>query len=961
MSYDFVGLENLPNVYFKKISLSNNDLDTFKVTTSLVLIDEIFEGFFVWSEDNIIFDFLKISLILTSNDQLINSLSNGTIDPMPSMLKKDRVLMSGTNIQEIPIKNFLLSKDSNTKRFSINTSFLAPVGAQNLSLFAFAYIDSKELSNSLKISLTGPLSRYYGSTISENVIVNGEIERRSFIYKKTGGEIWSGPVHQNVAGDWMAGSFHTSEQHARLVREEVLNTKIVDKRKESIPSRSPIDFSGGPLFSELLTSFNNEADLIGLFSIDFRTLLLTKTEYGKKMFNVSKGFFEEFAKNIRINSIEIRRQQVKFDASTNKLGTRKYSQTLVGQYKTIEATVENVQGLVNTDKLSQLYISTDPLIKTFQFIDTEMSEKSRGEFRYEVVMSFIDSTKSYLQGLIFQMQKNTSQLKVEIEMLFRPSRYDRVNDRLREGVQVPDIFNQSIENYYNNLAIFVEIDEDKKRELIENQKKSFNRENYTNREAENFLLEYSLLVTKMKRKFDLQEVTSNFSGGVRPSKSVSKGLTLVRHDFENIVNFSSVGSSYDYLGIKSNKSMPSFTIEEYMKRAEMESNRFFDNTRSKNSNDLYDLDTESAEAIKDLSFSKVLFFSPLSFKFKEQVKDLTSLQDLDSDGVATNFITHISEKSSDPRFSSSTIRKEKKVQPKKPSKKPRRSIRKKRFGRTKFNFKRTPFKINNLKTEDYLEVSKYLGPNSEMVNIETNLKEVSNSPNTEQVETKVAITNGLSVKREKKSFDLQTKNNIFEKFKSSPKFKVDKLRRIPTSIKALFNSRSSAAKNNILESESDILKDAETKVSTEMIFHASQKVEYFSGFESDVNGVPNVLRPKWEEITPTALKNNKRLLCRMKYAEIPELDIRPAPEFKLLAQNSTFIISDEEISSKITMTEEVVEQDLESQIELPEVDKIVFASSNPIVQNPNRKNQLAKLESKEEEGGRTSGQINRYR
>jgi hypothetical protein len=61
------------------------------------------------------------------------------------------------------------------------------------------------------------------------------------------------------------------------------------------------------------------------------------------------------------------------------------------------------------------------------------------------------------------------------------------------------------------------------------------------------------------------------------------------------------------------------------------------------------------------------------------------------------------------------------------------------------------------------------------------------------------------------------------------------------------------------------------------------------------------------------------------------------------------------------MTEEVVEQDLESQIELPEVDKIVFASSNPIVQNPNRKNQLAKLESKEEEGGRTSGQINRYR
>ena len=47
MSYDFVGLESLPNVYVEKITLSNNDQNTFKVDVSILMIDELFDGFFV--------------------------------------------------------------------------------------------------------------------------------------------------------------------------------------------------------------------------------------------------------------------------------------------------------------------------------------------------------------------------------------------------------------------------------------------------------------------------------------------------------------------------------------------------------------------------------------------------------------------------------------------------------------------------------------------------------------------------------------------------------------------------------------------------------------------------------------------------------------------------------------------------------------------------------------------------
>ena len=161
---------------------------------------------------------------------------------------------------------------------------------------------------------------------------------------------------------------------------------------------------------------------------------------------------------------------------------------------------------------------------------------------------------------------------------------------------------------------------------------------------------------------------------------------------------------------------------------------------------------------------------------------------------------------------------------------------------------------------------------------------------------------------------------------------------MPISIKALFNSRSNAAKNNILESETDILKEAETKISTEMIFHTPQRIEYFAGFSTDINGLPDVSQPNWEEVTPIALENNSRLMCRMRYAEVPELDIQPAEELKLLALNSTFVISDGPITTE--MLPNTPTTVLEEFLELPIVNDIVYASSNFVKQSESRKNQL---------------------
>jgi hypothetical protein len=353
----------------------------------------------------------------------------------------------------------------------------------------------------------------------------------------------------------MGGSYHSTEPHPLLVREVVSNTKIIDKRSISASLRKELDFKRKPIFSSLSTSYTNEADLIGMFSLDMRSLVLTKTKHGRKMFNVSKSMFDSFVRDVSMNSFEIRRQQVRLKASSTKLGTRRFGQKLLGSYKSIVATVESAGRLVDRDGLSQFYMTPDPLVKSYQFTDEEMSERTRGEFRYEVVVTFSDTTERFLQATISQMDRNISDLKVQQEFLFRPQRYDRDNDNLVEGTNVPSIFASSIENYCQNLSIMLDIDDEKKAEMIKAKKNAFKADNYTNNEASKFIAEYSALVTKFRRRFDIQKKTERFLGGKKPSKSLTPGMISLNHVFEETVKFDNVVASYDFLGKQSNKSL----------------------------------------------------------------------------------------------------------------------------------------------------------------------------------------------------------------------------------------------------------------------------------------------------------------------------------------------------------------------------------------------------------------------
>ena len=187
--------------------------------------------------------------------------------------------------------------------------------------------------------------------------------------------------------------------------------------------------------------------------------------------------------------------------------------------------------------------------------------------------------------------------------------------------------------------------------------------------------------------------------------------------------------------------------------------------------------------------------------------------------------------------------------------------------------------------------------------------------------------NEVSVRRSKKQFDLTEKGSFYEKLKASKHYNPEKLRNLPLATKALFNSRSRAAKNNIHDSESDILKEVDIKVATEMIFHANQKIQALHGYEKNENGESIMSKPIWVDLTDELMDERAEILCKMTYVEDAATGLVPAQEFKMPVLNSTFIIKG---SAIVAADPAVIPDAIE---ELPEVSEVAYTTSN-IVKQP---------------------------
>ena len=303
---------------------------------------------------------------------------------------------------------------------------------------------------------------------------------------------------------------------------------------------------------------------------------------------------------------------------------------------------------------------------------------------------------------------------------------------------------------------------------------------------------------------------------------------------------------------------------------------------------------------------------------------------------------------SDPPFRLSFTKSTKRYKRRKVKRSNRQSAnRKRRRGRFYYTSSRKRFYSVKMKDEQpYRPADEYLGENSMFLNVEDNLKEtVKIAPVPVDI---IRSATEIPVLFNKFAYDITAPNSVLDSYITSKSFDIEKIKKMPLALKALLCSRSDAANNNILSSDTDLLVDPEYKILSQVVFQTSQRIEVLSGYARDMNNEPMLSTPIWQPINPSLIKESDTVICRMVYEEFPEMGLKTPEDFKLPVLNEVFIISSKDITKipSVTATSDspVEKINVNTKNELSR--NIKYATSNIVSQSPEKNSIEKNLENK---------------
>ena len=259
MANTFVGLENLPNVYFRDITISslNNVEDQEKFVTidiKLVVKDTKIDGKFQWASDNLLNTYLNVTLIQSLNKSFTEQITGGQYTLYDFDYKSspdydmENIISSNKRLRPQKDPEMLFVGD-NMYEFEYVFSFdIREQDLIDVAYFAAITIDQAMLGvdyradfdNSQIKFLQGPIS-------SEKVFVDGAFQAKTNVFYLPDNTVYAGPVHVHD-GVFMAGAFHSSRQHSVLRQVEIENLKLKDERSTKDTSKKLNTFDGKRLF-----------------------------------------------------------------------------------------------------------------------------------------------------------------------------------------------------------------------------------------------------------------------------------------------------------------------------------------------------------------------------------------------------------------------------------------------------------------------------------------------------------------------------------------------------------------------------------------------------------------------------------------------------------------------------------------------------------------------------------------
>ncbi len=893
MPNELVGLENVPNCYISRIVLNNNTTKSFMCSVNLELFDANEDERTIWGYNSLFSDFLKVVLIETRQPALALRLTEGLISPLPSKVRRDTFFNENTRIHEVSIKEFNKVNGAYMKKLN----FEVPTNTENLSVFAYCYIDTKALSNFLQLDMTGDLSSYHGAIASERVLVNSSTVKASSIFYKPDNTIWTGPVHQHE-GVYMEGSRHTAEPHNVLRVATVQNLKLIDRRGKNLSDRKKKSAFQNPVISNLHTSMNNNDDLSGVFFVNMKQLLLTRTKLGKKIADLSPRMLNDFLLQIEISQLMVKRFQANVKLTKGRMGTNKSSTINTKKSDIIAASIDTASySLKPQERLREKYLFTNRNVRAFEFTDDSKSRKVNANFKYSVEITIKDKSQEYIDNIILQLRTSLSRMREIHHTLSKRSSYDYEMKKLRNGIEPPDDVVSIVETYYNTMQYFKDFNDTEKRTLINDKVKEFSLASYSPSSSERFVTELDALTSIMFERFGVLNNYRNRTPKTTKTTFIPARIFL-KKTFENNVNFFEYNRSYDYIPPVITKGIPTLRPEDLLNRGSKELDRFYYNSNVTPADELKSIPVEMQNALTTLEPVKVSYFSPLSLQYRDET---VSVENIDSLNLKkTNDLV------TGARQIAVSIREPSQQTTKSSTKKGKKNnhgfakAMKRAFGFLNLSLKTDVQSTPNMTEEEaqktLIDSLQYLGENSEFINVDDNFTPPATQEDqqiTEQVESAFIneTTKGSS------EYNFAVVNNVVSYVLESARYTVEDVSNEPIQIKALINSKSNSVKNNILKSPVDPFKNTLSLNAFEVVFKAIQKIEKITGFALDSNGVEIVTQPVFETLKTSDVTEDSTLICRMRYYENAPMNLGVKANLMFPVRNETFVVSNRDLST----------------------------------------------------------------
>tara|TARA_R100001443_G_scaffold105718_2_gene114829 strand:- start:835 stop:2799 length:1965 start_codon:yes stop_codon:yes gene_type:complete len=596
-----------PDIYIKQIELFdfNSDKTTVQITTQM-------EDSGGWSS-NESSAHMKILVVVSSNQGLNNSISNGSVKFDVDMLKKrslddDRVTII---TRAIDIKR--------TKEGSLFERFEAIFNnnEEEVKVFCAVYFEMTEILQSVQLNTSGAYRRY-GNIASDAIIQNGNVSSTTTVFLIDGETQYVGPVHFHPTKGYMAGARHTEENHPLLSTTEVINFKIKDFREKKYEFPISLGERNSPFYSNLNYSINRKGNVRGIFSIDFKNIILYNTKYGYFLRSLSAMAQNENIKNLKIKNLIIKRKRI--DVDETHIVIKSFSNIQTGIMLPATTDIGSIREINDGNRE----------MRTYTFTDNSIEKNSLGRYQYHISFSFVDPTVQYVETMLDESRRVYRNLNNYYDSFVKKKNYNYVLDKTRArfyNSQYNNVdFRSTISAAWtdaNNLqtkltSMLYNLTELEKNQLTISNSTKLDPKNATVFSLEHFKEQLNKKINDFHRLMDLDKTNSQSDAVKTFVKTAnSKNVIFMNHMFKEPVILQNYSISYDYLPSNSD-GVTILQNNDFKSLMKKEFDKFF--TSSPTSQDIQ-MVPEKYHNLLNLNDSMYSYISPSSINLgQEQIK-----------------------------------------------------------------------------------------------------------------------------------------------------------------------------------------------------------------------------------------------------------------------------------------------------------------------------------------------------